>query len=67
MSQATQHFFTTKDLSERWQISSRTLEGWREKGIGPTYRKIGVNVRYHIDDVEKFEGNWHSNVDPFTP
>lgn len=50
-----QVFLTTNDVAERWAMSPRSLEGWRDQGIGPTYHKIGSRVRYHVDDVEKFE------------
>lgn len=55
-------FLTTKELAHRWRISPRTLEGWRDKGIGPAYAKIGNRVRYHIDVVESAERCW-STVD----
>ncbi|WP_205958316.1 helix-turn-helix transcriptional regulator [Qipengyuania sediminis] len=54
-------FLTTTDIALRWQISKRTLEGWRDKGIGPNYHKIGNRVRYHIDDIERFERVWSSH------
>lgn len=50
-----QVFLTTHDVARRWVMSVRSLEGWRDKGIGPTYYKIGSRVRYRIDDIEKFE------------
>ncbi|MXO94063.1 helix-turn-helix domain-containing protein [Erythrobacter arachoides] len=56
-------FLTTKELAHRWRISPRTLEGWRDKGIGPCYTKIGNRVRYHIDAVERAEHDW-STVAP---
>jgi hypothetical protein len=48
-------FITTLELADRWKISGRTLEGWRDKGIGPAYVKIGSRVRYHIDDIARAE------------
>lgn len=42
-------------LAERWLMSQRTLEGWRNRGIGPTVTKIGSRVRYRLEDVENFE------------
>ena len=32
-------FLTTAGLANRWKMSQRTLEGWRDKGIGLTYRR----------------------------
>lgn len=48
-------FLTTGDVAKRWSMSPRSLEGWRDQGIGPTYHKIGSRVRYHIVDIEEFE------------
>lgn len=48
-------FLTTKELAKRWRMSHRSLEGWRDKGLGPTYHVIGSSVRYHIDVIVEFE------------
>ena len=53
-------FLTTDDLGSRWTMSPRTLEGWRDKGIGPRYYRISSRIRYHIDDVEAYERTWPS-------
>lgn len=31
-------------------LKPNTLEGWRVRGVGPTYRKIGRLVKYHVED-----------------
>ena len=56
--ESTTVFLTTKELARRWRISPRNLEGWRDKGIGPHYNKIGNRVRYHVDVVERAERDW---------
>lgn len=61
MSDSAKIFFTTGELASRWAQSNRTLEGWRLKGIGPEYHKIGASVRYHIDDIERYERAWSSH------
>ncbi|MFN3748313.1 MAG: helix-turn-helix transcriptional regulator [Sphingorhabdus sp.] len=48
-------FLTQSELAKRWRFSPRTLEGWRDRGIGPRYYKIGNRVLYHIDDIEAAE------------
>ena len=49
-------FLTTAEVAERWAMSPRSLEGWRDKGIGVVWHRLnGGAVRYHIDDVEEFE------------
>jgi hypothetical protein len=50
-----QVFLTQHELSKRWHLSPRTLEGWRLKGIGPTYIKIGSRVLYRRAEIEKVE------------
>ena len=53
-----QIFFTTIELAERWRISRRTLEGWRDRGVGLAYCKIGNRVRYKLADIETYERHW---------
>ena len=43
------------ELSDRWNISHRTLERWRWQGEGPEYLKIGGRVVYRLEDIEAFE------------
>lgn len=35
-------------------LKTNTLEGWRIKGIGPKYRKIGRLVRYSLEDLDTY-------------
>ena len=51
---ARRHLLTI-ELSDRWNVSHRTLEQWRWKGIGPRYLKIGGRVLYCLEDVEEYE------------
>ncbi|QPC98172.1 helix-turn-helix domain-containing protein [Qipengyuania soli] len=51
-------FLTTAEVAARWRMSPRTLEGWRDKGIGPNYHKFGGSVRYHMDEIKRFEEAW---------
>lgn len=48
-------FLTQRDVAVRWKLSIRTLEGWRYKGVGPTYTKIRGRVLYSIEAIERFE------------
>ena len=43
------------ELSRRWRLSPRTLEGWRRQGTGPQFLKIGGRVVYRLEDVEAYE------------
>ena len=47
-------FLTTAAVVGRWGVSARTLEGYRAKGIGPNFIKIGNRVRYRLSDIERF-------------
>jgi hypothetical protein len=49
------HHLTQVELSRRWRVSPRTLEGWRWLGEGPRYLKIGGRVVYRLEDVEAWE------------
>lgn len=48
-------FLTQRDVAVRWSLSIRTLEGWRYKGVGPTYTKIRGRVLYPIEAIERLE------------
>ena len=56
-------FYTTNELAERWNISPKTLNYWREKGTGIRYSVLGVTregngrrcIRYHIEDILNYE------------
>lgn len=58
-------WLTTRQLAERLSMSTITLEVWRMKGIGPSYRKLGssakAHVRYNLADVVEWE-NSHALV-----
>lgn len=56
-------FLTTAEVAERWAMSPRSLEGWRDKGVGVAWHRLnGGAVRYHIDDIEEFERHWRLGV-----
>lgn len=35
-------------------VALRTLDRWRQKGIGPIYVKMGRLVRYRVSDLEDY-------------
>jgi predicted DNA-binding transcriptional regulator AlpA len=41
-------FMTEKEVAIRYSLSHRTLQNWRQSGLGPPYVKIGRSVRYPI-------------------
>jgi hypothetical protein len=48
-------YLSQSDLATRWNLSSRTLEAWRHKRIGPPYTQLGRSIRYLTRDIEQFE------------
>ncbi len=44
-----------KQLASRWGVSVRTLEGWRWRGEGPVFLKLGGRVVYRLEDIERYE------------
>ncbi len=42
----------TDDLAKYLGNEVNTCEGWRLKGIGPRYIKVGRLVRYRIEDID---------------
>ena len=52
--------FGKRRLSEReaagylGPVSMRTLQDWRNKGIGPAYTKLGGRVAYDVADLDAF-------------
>ena len=48
-------FLNQNELAERWGMSPRTLENWRSHGKGPSYVKLGGQVRYKFEEIKKLE------------
>jgi hypothetical protein len=51
----TEHLLTSRDLSQRWNLSIRTIEKWRYVDFGPPFLKFGKAIRYRIEDIIEFE------------
>jgi len=48
--------FTETELSERWDVTTRTLQGWRKTGKGPAFIRIGErSIFYREEDVLAYE------------
>jgi hypothetical protein len=45
---------TTRQAAAWLCVSPRTLEDWRLRGGGPTFRKLGRSVRYAPSDLQAF-------------
>jgi hypothetical protein len=35
-------------------VKVKTVQGWRLRGVGPKYFKIGSRVRYRLEDLRAF-------------
>lgn len=45
------------ELAHRWRLSRRTLQRWRQKGVGPAWLKIGGGIAYRLEDIESYEAS----------
>ena len=45
---------TERQVARILGVSVRTVQGWRLRGGGPRYYKLGRSVRYSRSDVEEF-------------
>jgi predicted DNA-binding transcriptional regulator AlpA len=53
----TLRYIKEKEVSEITGLSVQTLRNYRLTGRGPSYRKIGVAVRYRLADIISFMEN----------
>lgn len=57
-------FLNERDLSQRYNISVKTLRAWRFRHIGPPYLKLGGSVRYRLADLERWETSHIREAEP---
>jgi hypothetical protein len=48
---------TQMQLADRWDLSPRTSEQWRWRGVGQRYPKIGGRVITPLVEVERHEAS----------
>ena len=66
-------YLSDKLLARRWGISYRTLQGWRNRNMGPVYIRIGGGVRYSIEAIIAYEREYmfgtdqQENLDSYIP
>lgn len=47
---------TETELAKRWDVTTRTLQGWRKSGKGPPFIRIGErSIFYREEDVLAYE------------
>jgi predicted DNA-binding transcriptional regulator AlpA len=44
-----------QELAQRWGMSHKTLQRWRNEGRGPKYLKLSKRVSYPIESILAFE------------
>ena len=44
-----------QELAQRWGMSHKTLQRWRNAGRGPKYLKLSKRVSYPIESIVEFE------------
>src|SRR5215510_10568894 len=45
---------TEQETAKLLHVAVKTLQGWRHKGGGPLFAKMGRLVRYSVKDLEAF-------------
>jgi hypothetical protein len=50
-----ENLWSAELLAEHWGVSKHTLERWRINGVGPSYLKIGGQIRYRLKEILDFE------------
>ncbi len=51
-------FLTTADVGRRYGRLPQTVRGWRVKGVGPRFRRLGARVFYLLDDLLAWEASF---------
>ena len=54
-----QGWLTTKQVAERWGLATRTVQNWRQRGVGPKYTRVSLGnrfeIQYKLDTIKEFE------------
>lgn len=52
--EASKRFLNESEVAAYAGLAVRTLQGWRVRGAGPRFKKLGGAVRYDRRDVEQW-------------
>ena len=47
-------FLTPAHLAKAFAVSQKTLERWRLDGNGPSYLKVGKQIRYPVSELDRW-------------
>ena len=65
MTQGDDTLWTQEQVAEYLGVSPRTIEGWRRRGIGPAWHRVGRSPRYFRREVlawvRRQRGDGHHN------
>ena len=50
----TEQLATTRQVSDQTGIPEQTLRGWRSRGEGPPWFRLGRSVRYRQRDIDRW-------------
>lgn len=56
-------FLSAKQAAHYLGIQAKTLANMRWRGDGPSYRRHGGQVRYHIDELDQWSRRHLSQID----
>ncbi|MFV0375596.1 helix-turn-helix transcriptional regulator, partial [Microbacterium sp.] len=50
----TKKLLNQNDVAEQLDVSVRTVEAWRDRRTGPAFVRIGANVRYQQEAIDRY-------------
>lgn len=51
-----QQYLTEHEAAGHLRISIRSMQRWRQEGVGPRFHKAGRRVLYTVEDLENWLG-----------
>jgi excisionase family DNA binding protein len=54
-------FLTVEDVARLLNVSAKTVQDWRYRGLGPPAVKVGRAVRFDADDLEAWIRSRHED------
>lgn len=51
----TTQLLSTQELAARWGRTEAAIALARSVGVGPSFTKVGGQIRYPVDEVQRFE------------
>lgn len=48
-------YLTVDEVAHYYRKPVKTIRKWREVGYGPIPVKVGINLLYHVDEINRFD------------